>query len=167
MEPASHKPFQHRLAWENRFHRPTFDELCKGLTRQASELIGAARDRLRRLPGVTEELSWEGLPWRWTFLYRMPGDNGRAWAYLVPDPAKPLIALPLTQEMLSSLALHRVKKHVKDGVAQARLVNGVHWATWEITGKTQLAEVMQLVEQKQRLTGKQGGISRSWERSTT
>lgn len=156
METVQNKPPHRRPAWEDRFHKPTFDELCKGLTKQTIELIAAARDRLRQVPGVTEELSWEGLPWRWTLLYRMPGGNGRAWAYLVPDPAKPLIALPLTRDMLSSIPLHRVKKHVKDGVSQARLVNGVHWATWEITGKTQLAEVMQLVEQKQRLAGKQG-----------
>lgn len=154
MPSASKKQHVQRNAWEDRFKTPATQDLCEGINRQFSGLFDAARDRLRGFPGISEGLSWEGLPWRWTLTYRLPTDNGRAWAYLVPDPNKPQIALPLPIAMVSALPMHRFKKHVKDGVLQGRMVDGVYWATWDIASKQQLSEILELVQHKHNLSVK-------------
>lgn len=137
-----------RSPWEDRFRTPTADELCAAATKHAASLLTAARTQLRSSPDVEESLSWQGLPWRWTLVYRTPRDNGRAWAYLVPDPSKPLIALPLTVEAVAALPMNRLKKHVKDGVTQARMVDRVYWPTWEITSMGQLSEIFDLARHR-------------------
>lgn len=156
MGTAQKKNLIPRKAWEDRFRTPTADDLFDGLNKQFASLVETAREKLMAHPGVTESLSWQGLPWRWTLIYRQPQDNGRGWVYLVPDPTKPQIAMPLTAESVKVLPLNRLKKHVKDGVTQARLVDSVYWATWEITGKTQLAEILELVQHKNLVPGKPG-----------
>jgi hypothetical protein len=148
MGTAQKKNLTPRKAWEDRFRTPTADDLVGGMNKQIASLVEAARERLMAVPGVREDLAWQGLPWRWTLVYRQPLDNGRGWVYLVPDPAKPLLAMPLTADAVAALPLNRLKKHVKDGVTQARLVDSVYWATWEITGKTQLTEILELVHHK-------------------
>lgn len=155
MGSAPKKKLTARGAWEDRFKTPSPDDLFDSLNKQVGALVDSARQRLRGFPGVVEELSWQGLPWRWTLTYRLPGDNGRAWAYLIPDPVKPQIALPVPTQMVGSLPMHRFKKHVKDGVLQGRMVDGVYWATWEITSKGQLAEIFELAQHKHTLSSKQ------------
>lgn len=154
MPSAPKKTLTRRNAWEDRFRTPTIDDLCEGLQKQFSGLFETAREKLRGYPGLVEGLSWQGLPWRWTLIYRLPQDNGKAWAYLVPDPAKPLIALTVPAPMVGLLPMHRYKKHVKDGVLQSRMVDGVYWATWEITSKAQLGEILELVHHKHGLLTK-------------
>lgn len=137
-----------RRPWEDRFKTPTLNDLRGHYNKQLCALLDMARENLLEFPGVVEEISWQGLPWRWTLMYRCSADPSRVWAYLVPDPEKPKISMPLTAEMLATLPMHRLKRHVKDGVSQARLVNGVHWATWEVTSKPQLQEILELAKQK-------------------
>ncbi len=152
--PAPKKQLSKRNAWEDRFKTPSTQALCDGMEPQFSGLFDAAREKLRGCSGMAEGLSWEGLPWRWTLTYRLPTDNGRAWAYLVPDPIKPQIALPIPIAMVAALPMHRFKRHVKDGVLLGRMVDGVYWATWEITSKPQLAEILELVQHKHNLSTK-------------
>jgi len=137
-----------RLAWEDQFRMPSLDELRNHYPKQLGNLISAARDRLLEFDGVEEEIAWQGLPWRWTLTYRCPEDPTRAWAYLVPDPEKPKISMPLTQEMVAALPMRRLKKFVRDGVVFARRVENVYWATWEITNRAQLDEVLDLAKRK-------------------
>jgi hypothetical protein len=144
-------PKKSRLAWEDRFRTPSLSDLRGHYNKQQSALLDAARDRLLEFPGISEELTWQGLPWRWTLTYRCAAEPARVWAYLVPDPERPVLSMPLTSSTISALPMHRLKKHVKDGVTQSRLVNGVFWATWELTSKPQLAEVLELVDKKHAL----------------
>ncbi len=154
MAAAPKKNLTQRNAWEDRFRTPTAQALCDGMNRQFASLFDTAREKLRGFSGMVEQLSWEGLPWRWTMTYRLPPDNGRAWAYLVPDPNKPQIALPIPVQMVSALPMHRYKKHVKDGVLLGRMVDGVYWASWDITSKPQLTEVLELVQHKHNVSTK-------------
>lgn len=140
-----YSPKKTRTAWEDRFRTPSVDDLREAYPKQLGNLLDLARESLRGREGVAEEISWQGLPWRWTFLYYLNGDRSRPWAYLVPDPEKPKVSLPLSRDMVDSLPMHRFKKHVKDGVLQSRLVAGVYWATWELTSKAQLADILDLV----------------------
>lgn len=137
-----------KSAWEDRFRTPTVQDLFESCRRQISSLIESVRDRLLSKPGMSEAVEWQGLPWRWTMTYSNPSDPSHAWAYLVPDPEKPVLSIPMTSEMVDSMPLHRMKKHVRDGVLTSRQVDGVYWASWELTSKAQLQDVLELVERK-------------------
>lgn len=141
-----YSPKKTRSAWEDKFRTPSIADLRQHYNRQLGNLLDTARERFLAFPGVKEELSWQGLPWRWTILYMSPDDPGRPWVYLVPDPEKPKISMPLTTETIGALPMQRLKKHVRDGVLAGRMVAGVHWATWEVTSKAQLQDVMELAE---------------------
>ena len=140
---------KNRVAWEDRFRVPTPEELLHGPTKQADALIAECRERLLALEGVTEELSWHGVPWRWTFAYRLEdADPTRAFAYLVPQPGRARIAIPLTQPQLAALPLRKLSKFIRDGLLHATEVGGVRWAQWEPTARTQCEEILKIVEIK-------------------
>lgn len=137
-----------RTAWEDRFKVPTFDDLRSHYNRQMAGLVEHIRERLMSFPGVSEDVTWEGLPWRWTLTYRCADDPTRAWAYLVPDPVAPKISMPLTADMVQAFPLHRFKKPIRDGVLCARIVGGVHWATFDVGSKAMLDDVLDLAKRK-------------------
>jgi hypothetical protein len=147
-----YSPKKTRTAWEDRFRTPSLEELREQYNRQVLSLVDMALDRLRGYGDLSEDLAWQGLPWRWTIIFRSAKDGTNAWAYLVPDPEKPKLSMPLTAEMVQAMPLHRMKKHVRDGVLLSRLVDGIYWATWDLTGKDQLKDVLELVDRKRKLT---------------
>lgn len=140
-----------RSAWNDRFRTPTLDELLEPFNRQLCGLIETARERLVELPKVTERLSWQGIPWRWTLVYRWEGQPERAWAYVVLDPARLRLALPMTTELIAKLPAKKLSKPTRDGIVQASEVAGVHWAQWELVNKPQLDELMGIAETKHQL----------------
>ncbi|MCA9293394.1 MAG: hypothetical protein KDA20_06240 [Phycisphaerales bacterium] len=139
-----------RPSWEDRFRQPTLDELREAYAPnpQAGKLFETARERLLGYPDVTETIEWQGLPWRWTIVYGLQGDPTRALTYLVPDPAGPKVAVPLTGEMIDAMPLRRMKKHIRDGLSTGRRVGGTIWACFDIGGKQQLDEVLDLPKRK-------------------
>jgi hypothetical protein len=111
-----------------------------------------ARKQLGEMPGVSESLVWQGVPWRWTFVYAgEEASVGRAVAYLIPDPNRLQICVPLAQEHIEQMPLKRMKKSVRDGIVHARNVGGVWWPTWEIQNSTALGEILDLLARKQKL----------------
>ncbi len=140
-----------RSSWENKFDEPTIDDLRAGFGKQVGALIDGARDKLCSYEPVDESVSWQGVPWRWTMVYSAPDLDDRPIAYLVLDPQRPLIAIPMTAELVESIPMHRLKKHVRDGVLLSRKVVGVYWSTWELTSKSQLQDILELVHRKMKL----------------
>lgn len=128
-----------RAAWEDRFRRPTVDELFDGLNKQLSSLAESWRARMRETPGVREELAWQGIPFRWTLVYR---NDARPVAYLVPQPVKAYVAIPIASDAVNRLPLRKLSKPVRDSLGAASLVNGQYWAQWELQSKAQLDELM-------------------------
>lgn len=137
-----------RTAWEDRFRMPSFEDLRGHYNKQLASLVELTREKLLSFPGVSEAVSWEGLPWRWTLTFHFENDRSRPWAYLVPDPVSPKVSMPLTAEMIQTFPLHRMKKHIRDGVLLARVVGGVHWATFDVTSKAVLDDVLDLAKRK-------------------
>lgn len=154
---SGERSLQQKHPWANKFRRPTADELIAQYgSKQLSQLVGAARGELGGLSGVTETLSWNGVPWRWSFEYRAPGTapaaaGGQPLAYLVPDPQHPQIAVPLTAEMIDLLPVRRLKRFVREGIVHGRIVAQVYWPSWEFALRSQLDEVMDLVVRKHKL----------------
>jgi hypothetical protein len=135
-----------RQAWMDRYRTPTAGELLGGFNKQLGGVVNHARERMLEVEGVKEEVSWQGV-WRWTLVYRIPGDE-RCWAYLVMDPSKPRLAIPVADEMIAELPVKKLSKFVRDGLAHAPSVDGVRWAHWEIQGKTQADDILSLAELK-------------------
>lgn len=137
-----------RQAWDNRFETPTFELLQAHYNKQMGSLLAAARERLLSFEGVSEDVSWQGLPWRWTLVYTLSGDPTRAWAYLIPDPESPQVSMPLTEAMIEALPMRRLKKHVRDGINGARKVAETRWAWWMVANRPQLDDVLDIAKRK-------------------
>jgi hypothetical protein len=144
--PSSKAPT--RLAWEDRFTRPSLDELKGHYNKQLAGMFEAARSRLREFEGVEEQLTWMGLPWRWTLRYAIEGDPTDAWVYLVPDPLGVEVTIPLTMQMIDSMPTKRLKKHVRDGITFGKRVGEVTWASWQPATKGPLDEVLDVAKRK-------------------
>jgi len=139
-----------RHAWQDRFRKPTIEALQAPYHGVAAQLFEDARQRLRAVDFLTERLLWQGIPWRWTLTYEGGGDADRPWAYIIPHPEKPLIALPLIEAVVAWLPWKRLKRYIRDGIEGARQVNGVRWAVYELSNRTNLEDVFDLLRRKER-----------------
>jgi hypothetical protein len=141
-----------KCAWSDKFRIPSAEELREGLAQQIRPVLDEGRQRLGELSGVSESLVWQGVPWRWTFVYAGGEHGERAAAYLIPDPQRLQVCVPLNQEQIEQFPLKRMKKSIRDGIVYARNVGGVWWPTWEIPTAGALGEVLDLLARKNRLT---------------
>lgn len=140
-------------AWQDRFSVPTAEGLRRGMAKPLGDIVEKARITLTELGGLVEDISWEGVAWHWTIVYHTPAQNGgHAWAYLIPDPQGPKLAVPLDEDEVRRLPLARAKKHVRDGVMSAKRVNRTWWAVWDVNSKSALEDVLDLVRRRHKLS---------------
>ena len=132
-------------AWEERFETPRLEALLGVFSKAQAGLIEQARASILGMDGATESIAWLGIPWRWTLAYSVEGASDRPIVYLVPQPGKPLLALPMSGEVVISLPMRRLPKYIRDVIAYSPKVAGVHWMQWELTGRPQVDELMGLV----------------------
>jgi uncharacterized membrane protein len=130
-----------RPAWSNRFAAPALAALLHALRPSHAGPFRHARERLLAIPGMREGIAWQGV-WRWTLVYSHPSFGGGAWAFLIPDPGRPLLAVPVAEAALPHLPEKHLTRAVKDGLVMAPLVGAVRWATWEVTSKTLVENVL-------------------------
>lgn len=139
-----------RISWEDRFAAPSAAELLASLAKQHASLVQLARDGLEELGEVSESIVWHGVPWRWTFAFATEGELERPWAYLVPQPGRPLLAMPLSGETISGLPMRKLSKGVRDGLTLAALVGGVYWPQWVLASRAQVGELVGIARQRSR-----------------
>jgi hypothetical protein len=138
-----------KVPWTDKFKTPCLDDLRGSMpNKQVLQLMDDARRMFLDRPGVVETIAWQGVPWRWTLVFGTPQDGARALGYVVPDPGRLQVCLPLTAEMVTSLPFRRLKKAIRDGIIFARSAAGVHWPCWEITSAGTLSDIQELVERK-------------------
>ena len=142
---------KNHMVWKDKFRKPEIDELRGQYPRTVRSLFDDARQRILAFDGLAEELSWEGLPWRWCLRYVKQGDPTRAFAFLVPSPEKPRIGVSFTGEMLQAMPLHRLKKYMKEILVASHDVGGMFWTEFEISSRPQLDDTMDLVRRKHNL----------------
>lgn len=138
-----------RSCWEDRYRQPALPELVGLLSKQHASLLEAARDALVALEGVSESIEWRGTPWRWTLSYQL--DPGRPVAFLVPQPARPRMAIPLSDDLAAALTSRKFSKPVRDAVVFAPRVGEVLWPAWELQSRTQIDELIELARRKHEL----------------
>lgn len=134
-----------RSPWKNRFQTPDFDGLRAHYAKHLGDLFHSARERLHALSGMSERIEWLGTAWRWTYVYSHESAPARAWAYLIPNPEKPMLAAPMSIEFVRSLPMRRLKRYVRDGLCSAKRTGEILWPTWDVTGKSNLDDVMDLL----------------------
>lgn len=133
-----------RSLWEDRFGRPTIESLLAACPRSVLPFIDHARERLKKVKGVAEQLAWQGIPWRWTLTYCHPQELERAFAFVVPDPAKPRLAVPIPDRILAEVPLKKASKPFRDAIQQAPIVGAVRWCQWELQTKGLIEEIVDL-----------------------
>jgi hypothetical protein len=144
-----------RVAWLDRFRAPAAEDLLAPFNKQTSALLEHARRKLLAVDGIREELCWHGI-WNWSFVFRLLGDGERAWAYLIPDPARPRIAIPIDDEIIPDLPVRKLSKFIRDGLTHAPVVDGVRWSCWDIQNRTQVEDIVSLAQHKLKLANAQG-----------
>jgi hypothetical protein len=139
--------FPVRSAWEDKYRRPETTDLIGEVAKPLLPVLEFARERLSGLAGVSESMEWQGFPWRWSLVYRRargaPGE--RALAYLVPQPSRPLLVVPVPADAMEAMERKRVSRPVRDLVHLSPLVGPVRWTQFELASKTFADEVMDLV----------------------
>lgn len=130
--------------WEDRFATPGVDILRADLSKQSLALVDHLRSILMSVSGVRETVSWCGVSWKWSLVYK--DSHGRIVAYIVPQPAHTKLVLPLSTHILSRLPSREVSKWLRDGVSQATVVGDIRWAHWEFQSKANIEELLWLLE---------------------
>jgi hypothetical protein len=164
-------------AWSDKFSLPTVDELKSLQPKPLQSMFQKCRQKLLE-HGHTEVVQWQGVPWRWSLVYTAGKDDldpmmnfqpsaepsaasPRAFAYLIPDPARLQLCIPLTTQQIEQVGLKKFKKPIRDGIAFARSVGGVWWPTWEIPSLAALDEVLELAKKKLNLESKPTAVARA------
>lgn len=130
--------------WEDRFATPTRDALRDDLSKQSLALVDHLRASILSVSGVKETVAWCGVTWKWSLVFK--DSSGRIVAYIVPQPAHTKLVLPLSTHILSRLPSREVSKWLRDGVTTATIVGDVRWAHWEFASKTNVEELLWLLE---------------------
>ena len=145
-----------RLAWEDRFNRPTARRLKAGLEARAAGLFDLLRGHLLELDGVTEGYAWRGACWRWTVEYRTKLSKDPL-AILIPSPLDLQVAVPMKREFARTVAARRMKRAMRDGMVLAQEPFDTRWGVWSIQAEGLLEDVVDLIELKLRHEAKRVG----------
>ncbi|MHC4414549.1 MAG: hypothetical protein ACYS0G_04625 [Planctomycetota bacterium] len=145
-----------RTAWEDRFNRPTVENLRAALEPPSAKLFSLLRRQLRELDGVREQLAWHGDCWRWTIEYRTRHSDDPL-AVLVPSPTDLQLAVPLEREFTRSIPTRRMTRALRDGLGLAQEPFDTRWGVWSIQTAAILGDVVDLIELKLRHLAKQVG----------
>jgi hypothetical protein len=151
-----------KRVWSNKFQCPGPRQLREGYEPELRAVFDAARELILEREGLVETVVWHGVPWRWTLVYQDPaGENGyglalarptRAFAYLIADPARLQVCLPLTREQIAAMPLKRFKKVSRDSIIFARAVAGVAWPNWDLPTQAAVEDVAEVVRRKHKMT---------------
>lgn len=146
--PPSRRAQRPRIAWEDRYEVPTLDDLLAHLPRPLAQLALQARGAMLSLGSLQDAIVWQGVAWKWTITLMPEGETSRPWAYIIPQPARPLVSVPLTAEIIAGLPARKLSKAVRDGIQSASCVGDACWPLWELTTKQQLEDIMVVVRHK-------------------
>jgi len=149
-----------KIVWTNKFQAatPSVGLLRDGYAKSLHAVFESARGQFLELDGVTESVVWYGVPWRWTMVYHQAaeiagtqGGTPRAFAYIIPDPARLQVCVPLIRAQVAAMPMRRFKKVVRDTIVYARTMAGVSWPTWDVPTEQAIEDLSELVKRKHRL----------------
>ncbi|MBL9002506.1 MAG: hypothetical protein JNK25_15355 [Phycisphaerae bacterium] len=145
-----------RRAWDDRFHTPSAGDLVSAVEKQWRTAFSHARECILRDADVSEVVAWQGV-WKWTLTYRHVFFPERAWAYLIADPAKPRLCVPMSDVAIDGLNVAKTPKFVRESLAFAPIVDGVRWPVWDVQTRQLINGILGLLDAK---TGCAAGAAR-------
>lgn len=132
-----------RLAWSDRFNRPTEQMLRAPLPSPDASLLAHARARFGAIPLMEERITWQGVCWRWTFAYYAV-DLGRLAAVIIPNPSDLQVAMPIDPLFLRAVMGRRMRRSVREGLELAAEPFDTKWGLWSIASRAMLDEIASL-----------------------
>lgn len=91
--------------------------------------------------GLAEEFIWQGV-WRWSFVYTPSQTPAKPAAFLIPDPHKPRLCVPIDQRALLRIVNRPMFPLVRRALAECPVIDGVRWPTWTIISAEETAEIV-------------------------
>ncbi len=141
-----------RLPWQDRWSKPTLEQLLEPLEQSQYRGFQALLDLLADMEGIESELVWYGDAWKWTLHYYLPAQSAegrpRTVCYLVPKHEQSLVCVPMTQAMIDDLPMRRLTKFIKEGVRSAKCAIEIHWAHWNPSNNSEFNTLVDLLRRK-------------------
>lgn len=136
-----------RTVWEDRFNKPTVDQLRKSLKRDTMRILDRMRKRLLELGEFTETVDWFGHSWKWSIVVRSSKAD-EPLAVLIPNPDDIQLAVPLDPDLAETLAGRKLKRTVRDGLDLAREPFDTNWGVWSLNPPHLIDDLQDLVARK-------------------
>jgi len=133
-----------RVAWEDRFQKPTVEALRGQYIKQVAGLFDDVRAGLAEFQGAREDLSWEGVSWRWCFRFDLEFSPETPWTAVIPHPEGPRVSIATPVEVLTALPKRRISKYITEELVRPRVVDDYHWGVWTLANKSNLADLLDL-----------------------
>ncbi len=138
--------------WLDRFETPAPDDLLAAISEEYLMLTGVIRSNLLAMPGVQEQLQWQGLPWRWSLAYVTPScPKDQALAYLIPNPGSARIAVPLHESVFPKLMHPKGARCLRENLAHSSCVGHMVWSEWVLGSRVLVDELTKLISLKMEL----------------
>ena len=147
-------PITIRSPWEDRWNRPTLEQLVQPQREQTLPVMQALLEQLGELENVQQSLIWYGPAWKWTIQFTLHDNKGKEvdkLAYIVPNPEGFVVSVPLAEKVVSQLPIRRLNKVIRDAVRSAKQAVELHWATWTPNSASDIEHLMDLLKRKQKI----------------
>lgn len=138
-QAATRTSRDHKPAWSNRFDQPSRETLLCELPSQSRKQFELARELLLANSAAYEQVEWLGA-WNWAIAIKLQRKCAIAYAYLIPDPARPRICIPTHEDSLRQKSA-RVRRVLIDALRLAPVVDNVRWATWGVHSREQVEAI--------------------------
>lgn len=135
-------------AWQDQFRTPTARELADGFNKHNAALFEATLGALRAVPGLREEISWQGVPWCWSFVFHNGTAEAVPVAMLVPDCAMPKVVVPMPAGVMAHVRLDDLSAELKSVVSHSVAPCGTAWPAFDIGSKTRLEVVLSILRRR-------------------
>jgi hypothetical protein len=134
----------HSRPWLHRYRAPAAADLVADLDPASADHFRHLRSALTIQGDVRETLAWHGIPWRWSFRYT-PAAADVPIAYLIPQPDRPSLILPLPEDFLADSPDLKLSRHNREAITLTPAVGGIRWTHWHLTSRTLADELLILV----------------------
>ncbi|MGH7548227.1 MAG: hypothetical protein ACREMM_08635 [Gemmatimonadales bacterium] len=131
MVPIEHQPpgYWASNLYQNPRKRPKSDAPIKGLPQRAAQRFKRAREGIRALRHVTEQVVFMGTAWKWVWMYEV---GGRKLGYLHPMVTSVSGTFVVTQVEEHELAMtDGLPRPLRQAMRDGTLANGVRFCWLE------------------------------------
>ncbi|MBZ0172087.1 MAG: hypothetical protein K8E66_06885, partial [Phycisphaerales bacterium] len=123
---------QNPVPWADEFSQPTLAELIVGLEEDERPAFEAAIRAIKARKGRRDRIEWQGLPWRWTMCFTLPGQDHPALAYLIAKPGGAFVCIPVSIGDDHGLDFDELTKPVRTRLDQSPIIAGYIWSEWPV-----------------------------------